>query len=163
MLLSMNAVCGDVARGALALAHEHPLASQLLLRRLARIEPAQGVELGRRREVDDVLHLRHHRDLVDAVGQVDALALRADVVAVEVGGALLELGEVLHRAQRPLRAVDLLVEQAAQADGIQPEAGRLRADVRRLVEGRVGVEIRSGNPGKSRRGSGLRPCDPRSD
>ena len=64
------------------------------------------------------------------------------MVAVEVGRALLELGEVLDRAQRPLGAVDLLVEHAAQAGGVEPEAGRLRTDVRSQVEGAVGVEIR---------------------
>ena len=76
------------------------------------------------------------------VGQVHALARGADVVAVEVGGALLELGEVLDRAQRALRAVDLLVEHAAQAGRVEPEARRLRPHVGRQMEGGVGVEVR---------------------
>ena len=94
-----------------------------------------------RRKIDDVLHLRHHRHLVIAVEQVHALALRAHLVAVEVGGALLELGEVLDRTKGTLGAVDLLVEQAPQTGGINPEPIRLRADIRRQVESRVGVKV----------------------
>src|SRR5690348_17717667 len=45
-----------------------------------------------------VLHLRHVAD-VDAVEDVHALLHGVDGIAVEVRGALLELGEILHRAQ----------------------------------------------------------------
>ena len=55
-----------------------------------RIKAAERIQLRRGREIDDVLHLRHHRDLVGPVGQMDAFARRADVVAIEIGGALLE-------------------------------------------------------------------------
>ena len=64
---------------------------------------------------------------LNAVEDVHALLHGMDRVAVEVGGPLLELGEVLDRAQAPLRAVDLLVEHPAQADGVEPEAALLRA------------------------------------
>ena len=40
--------------------------------------------------------------LAAALERVDALARGARVVAVEVGGALLELGEVLDALERPL-------------------------------------------------------------
>ena len=46
-----------------------------------------------------------------SVGQMDALLGGDDVIAVEVGGPLLEFGEIFDRPQRPLRAVDLLVVQ----------------------------------------------------
>jgi len=55
------------------------------------------------------------------------------MVAIEIGGPLLEFGEVLDRPKRALGAMDLLVEQATQAGGIEPEAGRLRPDVGRPV------------------------------
>ena len=70
MLLSMNDDLRHMAVGAPALAQEHLLAGQLLLARLGRVEPPERIELRRRREIDDVLHLRHHRHLVVAVGQV---------------------------------------------------------------------------------------------
>src|SRR3954468_14938004 len=110
-----------MAFGAPPLAHEDLLAGKLLLAGLGRIEPAEWIELRRGREIDDVLHLCHHRDVIDTVGPIDALALSADVVAVEIGGALLELREILDRTQRPLRAVNLLVEDTAQAHRIKPE------------------------------------------
>ena len=132
----------DVAFGAAALAHEHPLTGHFPLVRLAGIEPPGRIELRRRRKVDVVLHLRHHRGLVVALRQMHALALRARLVAIEIGGALLELAEILDRAQRPLRAMDLLVEEAAQADRIQSEARRLRSYIGRLVKGGVRMEIR---------------------
>jgi hypothetical protein len=131
----------DVADRALTLAHEHFLARQLFLGRQGRIKPAQWVELGGWRKVDHVLHLRHHRQLIGSVGQMDALARGADVIAVEVGGPLLELGEVLDRAQRALGAVNLLVEHAAQAGGVEPETGRLRPHLGGLMEGTVAVEV----------------------
>ena len=64
-------------------------------------------------------------------------------VAVKVGGAVLEFGEVLDRAQAALRAVNLLVEEAAQAHRIEPEAPLLRPVVRIEVElaGRVAVDM----------------------
>ena len=76
-----------------------------------------------------------------AFRQMYPFALRARLVAVEIGGALLEFAEILDRPQRPLRAMDLLVEEAAQADCVQAEARRLRSHVRRLVKGGVGMEI----------------------
>src|SRR5947209_3598362 len=93
-----------------ALAEEDLLTVDFLLGRLAAVEPPECIELGSRREIDDVLHLRHHGDLVGAIRQVHALAGGADVVAVEVSGALLELAEIFDRAQRAFRSMDLLVE-----------------------------------------------------
>jgi hypothetical protein len=44
-----------------------------------------------------------------------------DGIAVEVGGALLELGEVFDRAQAAFGAMDLLVEEPPQARGIEAQ------------------------------------------
>ena len=68
-------------------------------RRLRRIELAEDVELGRGREVQQLLELGHEVDLAAALEDVDALLRGDHGVAVEVGGALLELGEVLDRLQ----------------------------------------------------------------
>ncbi len=133
---------GGVADVALAFAEEDFLAEHLLLGGFAGIELAEGVELGGRGEVDHVLHLGHHGDLVGTVGQVHALLGGDDVVAVEVGGALLEFGKVLDGAQGALGAVDLLVEHAAEADGVEAEPGGLGPGVGVEVEGRVGMEVR---------------------
>src|SRR3954452_9074054 len=130
-----------MALGTTPLAEEDPLPRKLLLGGLARIEPPERIKLGGRRKVDDVLHLRHHRDVIDPVGSIHAFALRADMVAIEVGRALLELREVLNRSQGPLRSMDLLIEHAAQAGGVEPEARGLRANIRGQVEGSIGVEI----------------------
>ena len=66
-----------------------------------------------------------------------------DRVPVNVGGAEFELCEVLDRAQAALRAVDLLVEEAAQTHRIQPEAPLLGTVVRVEVKlsGRVTVHV----------------------
>src|SRR3954447_3554450 len=77
-----------MALGTTTLAEEDSLPRKLLLGRLARIEPSERIKLRGRREIDDVLHLRHHRDMIDPVGSIDAFALSADMVAVEVGRAL---------------------------------------------------------------------------
>ena len=65
-----------MALGAPSLAQEDPLPRKLLLGCLARIEPSERIKLRGRREIDDVLHLRHHRDMIDPVGPIHAFALR---------------------------------------------------------------------------------------
>ena len=59
------------------------------------------VELRRRREVEQLLELGHEVDLAAALEDVDALLGGDDRVAVEVGGPLLELGEVLDASSAP--------------------------------------------------------------
>jgi len=85
---------------AAALAEEDALARELLLGRLCGFKTAKRIELRRRRKIDHVLHLRHHRDLIGTVRQVHTLPRRADVIAVEVSSTLLELSKVLDRTQR---------------------------------------------------------------
>ena len=122
-----------VAGGALALAEEELLAAQLALGRLGRVEPARdGSSFGAGGKSSMfciwAMWVTWTRSRI-----MHALLHGVDRIAVEVGGALLELGEVLDRPQAPLRAVDLLVEHAAQARRVEPEAALLRAD--------VGVEV----------------------
>lgn len=132
---------GSVAGGALALTKKDALAQEFLLGSLA-VEPACNIQFGCWREIDDVLHLCHHRNLIGPVWKVRPFSGCADVVAIEIGGPLLELRKVLNRAQRALRTVDLLVEKPAQAHRVEPEAIRLRPDIGGEMEGRIGVEIR---------------------
>src|SRR5215207_7674383 len=71
-----------------------------------------------------------------------ALAGRAHMVAIEICRPLLEFGEILDRPQRALRAMDLLIEKAAQAGAVEAETRGLRADIRRQVKGPVCMEVR---------------------
>jgi hypothetical protein len=131
-----------VAGRALPLTEEDLFATQLAFGRFALIEPSGGQQLGCGREVEHVLHLRHVTDL-HTVDDVHALLGGADLVTVEVGRALLELGEVFDRAEAALGAVDLLLENAAQARGVQPNAPLLRPHVGIQMElsRRVAVDV----------------------
>ena len=102
----------------------------------------ESVKLGGRGEVEHVLDLRHVRDL-NAIEDVEAFLHRVDLIAVEICRPLLELGEVFHRAQAALRAVDLLVEDAAKTDGVQPQPTLLGAVVGVQVElaGCVSIDV----------------------
>src|SRR4029434_1543289 len=57
-----------------------------------------------------------------------------DRVTVKIRGAKLKLGKILHGTETPLRAVDLLVEQAAEAHRVETEAALLRPVIRIEVE-----------------------------
>ena len=116
-------------------------AAGLARRGLRGVEAAQHVELGGRREVEQGLELGHEMDLAAAVERVDALLGGRDRVAVEIGGPLLELGEVLDRFQGPLRAEQPLDVHAAEAGRVDAVAELLRADVADQVRGRVGVAV----------------------
>jgi len=63
------------------------------------------------------------------------------MIAIEIGGALFELGEILNGAQRSFRSMNALVEHSPQAYGIDAKPGGLRPDVRRLMKRRIGVKI----------------------
>ena len=62
-------------------------------------------------------------------------------VAVEVGGPLLELGEVLDGLQRALRAEQALDVHAAQRRRVDAVAVLVRPDVADGVRGGVGVAV----------------------
>ena len=110
-------------------------------RGLRRIELAEHVQLRRRREIEQRLELGHEVHLAAALQDVDALLRGDHRVAVEVRGPLLELGEVLDRLQRPLRAEQPLDVHAAQRRRVDPVAELLRPDVADQVRGRVGVAV----------------------
>src|SRR5215813_4495885 len=83
--------------------------------------PHRGFRSGwlrRGRKIEHVLHLSHMADL-NPVEDIYALLHGVDCVTVEIRGALLELGEVFHRTQAALGAMNLLIKEAAQADGIK--------------------------------------------
>ena len=63
-------------------------------------------------------------------------------IAVEVGRALLELGEIFHRLERPLRTEQSLDVHAAQRRRIDAVAELLRTDVADQMRGAVGVAVR---------------------
>src|ERR1700681_1039975 len=84
------------------------------------------------------------------VQNVNAFLFRDDVIAIEVCRALLELGEVLHRFQRSLRAEKALNIDSAQRWSVYPVAIFLRANITYFVRGAIGVAVRvaikTGNP-----------------
>ena len=107
----------------------------------AGIEPSEDVQLRRGREVEQVLELAHEVHLAAALERVHALPRRARVVAVEVGGALLELGEVLDALQRALRSEQALDADAAQRRRVDAVPVLVGPDVADGVRGRVGVAV----------------------
>jgi hypothetical protein len=66
---------------------------------------------------------------------------RDDMVAVEVRGALLELGKVLHRLHSMLRAKQSLDVHAAQRRGVDAVAELLRADVADQMRRAIGMAV----------------------
>src|ERR1700688_675216 len=94
----------NMAARALALTEEDLLAVHFGWRRPSGNELAEDVELGRGREVQHLLEVGHKVDLAAALERVNALLRSDHGVAVEISGALLELGEILDRFQGTLRA-----------------------------------------------------------
>src|SRR5207237_10634984 len=88
-----------VATGTLTFVDEDLLAAQFALGGPCRVKPSScRVELGRWREVQHVLKLRHMADL-NPIEYVHAFLDCMNLIAIEVGGTLLELCEVLNRTQ----------------------------------------------------------------
>ena len=80
-----------VAACALAFAEEDFFAANFALRRLCAVEAIRHrVELGRGREIEHVLKLRHVAD-PDAIKNVHTFLDGMDFITIEVGGALFEL------------------------------------------------------------------------
>ncbi len=112
-----------------------------LSRGFRRVELAENVELRRRREVEQLLELRHVVDLAATVQNTCALFDGVFRLAVEIGGALLELGEVLDRFQRPLRSEQPLDVDTAQRRRVDAVAMLIRADIADGVCRGVGVAV----------------------
>ena len=147
-----------VAGGALGLAEEQTLAAQLALGGFGRIELAEDVELGRGREIEQLLELSHEMDLAPALEDVGAFPRGVGRDAVEIGGPLLELGEVFHGLQRPLRAEEALDVYAPQGGGIDAMPMLVGTDIADGVRGRVrvavGMTVEAGHALVGQRGCG---------
>ena len=92
------------------------------------VELAEQVQLRRRREIEDIHELGHEMHLAAALQDVNALLGGDHRIAVEIGRPLLELREVLHAPQRPLRAEKPLDVHAAQRRRVEPVAELLRPE-----------------------------------
>src|SRR5215469_4572827 len=130
-----------VAAGALALAEEDILAAHFGWGRFSGIELAKDVEFWRWRKIQHLLEIGHEIDLAAALERVHPLFCRLHDVAVEIGRALLEFGEVFDRLQGPLRPEKPLHVQAAKRDRLDAVAEPLGACVRSLVRRAVLVPI----------------------
>ena len=129
-MVVVGVVRRGMARGAVRLAEKQFLAAHLRLAspspdRVCRSIPSFGAG----REVQQLLELGHEMDLAATVEDVHALLAGDHGVAIEVRGALLELGEVLDGLQRALRAEESLHVHAAEARRVDAAAQLLRADV----------------------------------
>src|SRR5439155_422254 len=130
-----------VACRALALAEEDGLPAQLLGRRALWVELSEDIELGGRREVEDLLELRHVVDLAAPLEDVHTLLGGDHGVAVEIGRALLEFGEVLVGLERQLRAEEPLDVHAAQGRRLDSVAKLLRTNVPHQVRRSIGAAV----------------------
>src|SRR5712692_6753803 len=131
-----------VAVRALALAEEDLLATHLGLCRLGGIELAIDVELGCRRKVQHLFKIGHEVDRGAAREGVRALLRGDHNIAVEIGGALLEFGEILDRLQGTLRAEEPLSVQAAERHRPDAVAELLRTGIGSEVRRAVLVAVR---------------------
>ncbi len=157
--------CRTAADGRLAhwpLPKKIVLAPHLGLRRLGGIELAEDVELRRRRKVQHLLKIGHEVDLAAALERIDALLRGDHDIAVEIGGALLELGEILDRLQGTLRAEQPLNVDTAQRDRLDAVAEGLRAGIRGEVRRAVLVAVRMAIEASRRPGWESPSGDPRS-
>src|SRR5882724_8740053 len=131
-----------VAIRALALAEEDLLAPHLSGRRLAGNELAKDVELRRRRKVQHLFKIGHEVDRGAAREGVRALLRGDHNIAVEIGGALLEFGEILDRLQSTLQAEEPLSVHSAERHRPDAVAELLRAGIGSEVRRTVLVAVR---------------------
>src|SRR5689334_19869180 len=132
-----------VAVRALSFAEENVLAAYLARCRSGAVEATgRRIQLGRWREVEHVLHLRHVTDL-NAIEDVHPFLDGVNLVSVEIGRSLLKFGEVLDGTQAALGTMNLLIEDTAEAGGVQPEPALLRSHVGVQMEltSRVAVDM----------------------
>src|SRR5262245_9355521 len=105
---------GWMASGTLSLPEEDLLPAHFAWGRSGRIQAAKWVEFGRGWEIKHILYLCHMGHLY-AWNDREPFLHGMDRVTVKIRGAKLKLGKILHGTEAALRAVDLLVEQAAEA------------------------------------------------
>ena len=81
-------------------------------------------------------------DLAAAFQNIDPFLCGDDRIAVEIGSALLEFGEILDRFQGALRAEEPLDVHAAERRRIDAMAIRLRTDIAGKMRRAIGVAVR---------------------
>ena len=90
---------------------------------------------------EDRHELRHEVHLAAALQHIHALFRGDDRIAIEIGRALLELGEVLDRFQGPLRAEQPLDVHAPQAWGCRGGGETPAAGYPHQMRGAVGMAV----------------------
>src|ERR1035437_175572 len=126
----------------LSLAEEDLLPAQLGGGGLGWVQFAVPSQLGRWREVENLLKFRHRMHLASALQYIGAFLCRNHLIAIEVGGSLLELRKVLNRLQGPLGTEEPLNVQAAQCRSFNAMAKLLWPDIAHQAEGAIGAAIR---------------------
>src|ERR1035437_515435 len=131
-----------MAACALSLAKEDLLPTQLGGGCPGGVQLAVPSQLGRRRKVENILKFRHGMHLASTLQRIQAFLCRNHLVAVEVGGSLLELSKVFNRLQGPLGTEEALNVHAAQGRSLNAMTEFLRPDIAYQVEGAIGAAIR---------------------
>src|ERR1035441_8204222 len=139
-----------MAACALSLAKEDLLPTQLGGGCPGGVQLAVPAELGRRRKVENILNFRHGMHLASTLQRIHAFLCRNHLVAVEVGGSLLELSKVFNRLQGPLGTEEALNVHAAQGRSLNAMTEFLRPDIAYQVEGARSEERRVGEECSSR-------------
>src|SRR5690349_6507108 len=123
-----------VTTATLAFAEEDVFSASFRGRGFRAVQTAcHGIQLRSRRKIEHVLRLSHMAD-ANPIQNIRSFLQSVNCVAVEVCGTLLELGEVLNGAKAAFRSMNLLIEHAAQAGGVQAKPPLLRPDVRREMK-----------------------------
>jgi len=91
------------------------------------------VEFGRGWEIKYILHLCY-MGYLHAWNDREPFLHGMNRVSIKIRGAKLKLGKILHGTETPLRAVDLLVVQAAEAHRVKTEAPLLWPVIRIQVK-----------------------------
>src|SRR3954449_6052131 len=108
--------------GTLSFPEEHLLTAGFTCSGFGPVQAVRnGIELRRRRKVEHVLELRHVAH-ANAIENHHSLFHRMNRIAIEIGSALLKFGKVFDGPQAAFRPVNLLVEHAAEASGVQAES-----------------------------------------
>src|ERR1035441_1431225 len=126
-----------MAACALSLAEKDLLPTQFGRGCLGAIQLAVPSQLGRRRKVENILKFRHGMHLASTFKRIHTFLRRNHLVAVEVGGSLLELRKVFNRLQGPLRTEETLNVYAAQGRCLNTMTELLGTDIAHQVEGSI--------------------------
>ena len=77
------------------------------------------------------------------IQNIYALFHRPDRIAIEICRALFEFGKIFYRSQTTLRAMDLLIEHAAKAHGVQSKSSVLRTiiGIKMKLRRRMAIDV----------------------